>query len=269
MKLIDRFPEDLTEKKVFLFQKQVYYSKPERGGKDSYSISTQRYILAGVRAFCRWAFFAEYTNTNVSDRLELPTNVKTLPRDILSQDEVKKLMESVEISHPENFRDRAILELLYSCAIRADEMIRLDLLDVDFHTRVIHVRGKGGKERKVPMSLTATEWLESYVKTARCKLDRFDEPRALFLGKSGKRLAYSTINVRIQKHGVKAGIETKITAHVFRHTCATHLLKSGADLRYVQEFLGHESPNTTKIYTRVVIADLMEMHDKFHPRDRL
>ena len=203
---------------------------------------------------------------------------KLLPQSVLQHAEIKKLISRVPTNRPDGFRDRAMLELLYSSGLRAGEIVGIDVGDVDLKNRSVLVTGKGNKQRMVPFGRTAARYLESYWVAvrpflARCRPRGEDGPgrddrQALFLDHFGGRLSYGVLLKRIHRYADALGFEAAITPHTFRRSCATELIRGGANLYHVKELLGHESLNTLKHYTRLTIVDLKKTHEKCHPRER-
>lgn len=286
---IDSFPDGITEKSLLAYQKKLFYMRPQAPGpkrkrlpadsdipelkqksEKRYSIQTQRAAISIVKSFTLWLYARRILNRDPGALVPIPKPSKRLPRNIMDKDEVLRILSAPDLGTPLGYRDRTILEILYSCGIRASELCHLDLTDVDLQQRQMLIRdGKGGRDRQVPISPQSAEFVEGYILNVREKLDRGVEPQALILGKTGIRLIPTTLNITVQRIARKAGIERKINPHLWRHTCATHLTREGAGLRYVQEFLGHSDPRTTMVYTHIAITDLMDMHEKYHPREKL
>lgn len=203
---------------------------------------------------------------NPARALPLP-KIKALPRVLLSEEQVRRLMTDAFADTAVGQRDRAILETLYGTGVRPGECTRLNVSDLDLSRGVLLVRnGKGRKDRYVPVPARAQQALEEYLREGRCELVR--DGRELFVAKDGRRLTLDTLGVLVSKHGKQAGLRTPLTPYLFRHACATHLLRGGADVRHVQELLGHRNLQTTVIYTRVEISDLARMVRRCHPREK-
>jgi len=202
---------------------------------------------------------------NIAENLSLPRRWKRLPK-ALSNDEIKKLLEPENPETPENLCDQAILELAYASGLRLSELKNLRLEQLHLEAGFINVIGKGNKERVVPVGKKAVEALNRYITNARPKLVTPKSPANVFLTKRGTPFASVTLWLRIKKRIGRAGISRNITPHMLRHSFATHLLEHGADLRVIQELLGHASISTTEIYTHVAGNRLREIHKKFHPR---
>ena len=180
-----------------------------------------------------------------------------------TEQEVLILLNKPDIKTIKGIRDKAILELMYSSALRRMEVAKLDINHVNFEEKIVRVvNGKGNKDRVVPITKEARKWLKIYLEKARPLYNRNSQNKALFLGEWGRRLSAGMINTTIHYYASNL----KISAHSLRHAAATHMLKRGANIIYIQEFLGHSSPKTTQIYTKLYPKDLIEVYRRFHPR---
>ncbi len=190
-----------------------------------------------------------------------------LPRPILSQKEIDKLLATPNTSLPQGIRDRALIEVLYSTGIRVGELEKVTIHHVDLQTQTLQVRhAKGGRPRTVPLGKTATKWLKEYLTQVRPRLaKRRPFERHLFLVQGGRPLLQTQIRSLLLQYRKQASIKKSITPHILRHTCATHLLQQGADIRVIQQLLGHISLKSTTIYTRVAPIEVKAMHQKYHP----
>ncbi len=227
--------------------------------------------LSAVRSFYRYLVKHEYIDVNPSDAVQTPKQDQPIPT-YLPIDDMFRLLASVKTDTLLGLRNRAMFETLYSTGIRVSELAGLNIQDIDFHEHVIRVKGKGGHERMVPIGKTALVSIETYRKGIECK-DRAGQFQAetisggpLFLNKFNTRLSVRSIARILEKATRECGIAIPVSPHAFRHTFATHMLDAGADLRVVQELLGHKSLSTTQKYTHVSIDRLMEAYDKAHPR---
>ncbi len=231
---------------------------------EKYSPSTMERKLSTLRAF-----FRRLTQTGVLERnpgkdVDLPSKPKLLP-DFLTTGEATALVEAPGEDDPSSFRDSAILELLYATGMRSSEMAWLSVADIDFDRGFITVKGKGKKERLAPFGLKAGGALRRLLdETRRSEADRRGTP--VFLNREDKRLSSRSIHSIVKKYAKKAGLDRPVAPHRLRHTFATHLLDGGADLRAIQEMLGHSSLSTTQKYTHVSLSRLMEVYDDAHPR---
>lgn len=221
--------------------------------------------LAAIRAFFRVLREHGLIAQNPADLLPAPKKPQRLPR-ALKPSEVAALLDRIPQSAPLEMRDRAIFELAYACGLRAGEIVRLDVGSIDFDAEQVRVEGKGGKTRMVPVGEAALRALGRYLERARHALAAGDGETALFLSKSGRRLSTGDVRRRLRTWERQAAIQGGISPHVLRHSFATHLLEGGADLRAIQELLGHASLSTTQIYTRVDSARLKTAYSRSHPR---
>lgn len=237
-----------------------------RRGRGLSARSRQRHLVS-LRGFFRWAVRRGHLLTDPSSSLELPRVPRTLPRALLTVAEVKRLLQAVDVSDALGLRDRAALEVLYSTGIRRAELAALHLEDVTLEERRIRVRGKGNRERIVPLGKPAARAVRRYLEKARPTLLRRRSP-SLFLSARGETMDPRELLLRVRECARKAGIRKKIGLHTFRHSCATHMLRGGADIRYIQALLGHRSLTSTQVYTRVEVADLRRVLERCHPRER-
>jgi integrase/recombinase XerC/integrase/recombinase XerD len=221
--------------------------------------------LAAVRGLHAHLVAAGGADSNPADLLASPKLDSRLPR-VLGRDEVAALLDRIPATGPLEVRDRAIFELAYSCGLRAEEIVGLDLDDVDFESETVRVTGKGRKTRVVPVGEPAQRALRRYLDTARHGLGVSSREPALFVSRRGRRLGPSDIRRRLEKWVREAAVAGRISPHALRHSFATHLLEGGADLRSIQELLGHSSISTTQIYTRVEPSRLRREYAKSHPR---
>jgi len=230
-------------------------------GLSSSSISR---ALAAVRMLFKFLVVEGHVPKNVASTLESPHLWRRLP-DVLDVGDVEKLLAAPDLSKPLGVRDRAIIEVMYATGARVSETADLKLESVNFDFQFLRCFGKGSKERVVPIGRRAVDALRQYVADVRPRLDKRASP-LLFLSKSGRRLGREAIWARVRKHALIAGLRKKVSPHTLRHSFATHLLQGGADLRSVQEMLGHANIATTQIYTHVDKERLKTVHKKYHPR---
>tara|TARA_R100000935_G_scaffold55682_2_gene85970 strand:- start:64408 stop:65304 length:897 start_codon:yes stop_codon:yes gene_type:complete len=227
---------------------------------------SQSRIISGLRGFFAWLIFEEYRKTNPLELIESPKIGRKLP-DTLSVDEIDTLISSIDLSKPQGERNRAMLETLYACGLRVSELINLKISDLFFEEGFIKVTGKGDKERYVPIGTNTIQLIDTYKKQVR--VHQHPKPTAmdtLFLNRRGNGLTRAMIFTIVKNLAEKAGIRKTISPHTFRHSFATHLLENGADLRAIQQMLGHESITTTEIYTHIETSYLTEVMEKYHPR---
>jgi integrase/recombinase XerD len=239
----------------YLFQLQV-------SGKSPATISRH---LAAVKSFYRYVVSEGILQKDPSSDLETPKLPQKLPR-VLSFEEVDLLLSQPLISEPAGLRDKAMLELLYATGVRVSELVSLNLEQVSLKNRCIRCFGKGAKERIVPLGDVAARFLAEYLDRGRYKLVKPGETSAIFVNQRGGRLTRQGFWKIIKKYALKSGIEARITPHTLRHSFATHLLENGADIRSVQEMLGHADISTTQIYTHLTRKKLREVYDLTHPR---
>lgn len=221
--------------------------------------------IAALRAFYRFAENEKILPANIAENLSLPRRWKRLPK-ALTNDEIEKLLAPENPVSPQNLCDQAILELAYASGLRLSELKNLRLEQLHLESGFINVIGKGNKERVVPVGKKAVEALNRYIATARPKLVTPKSPGNVFLTKRGTPFASVTLWLRIKNRVRRAGVARNITPHMLRHSFATHLLEHGADLRVIQELLGHANISTTEIYTHVTGNRLRDIHRRFHPR---
>jgi integrase/recombinase XerD len=221
--------------------------------------------IAALRAFYRFAETEKLLPANVAENLSLPRRWQRLPK-ALSNDEIKKLLEPEKPETPESLCDQAVLELGYASGLRLAELRNLRLEQLHLDAGFINVIGKGNKERVVPVGRTAVAALNRYIETGRPKLVTPRSPANVFLTRRGTPFAAVTLWLHIKQRVSRAGVARNITPHMLRHSFATHLLEHGADLRVIQELLGHANISTTEVYTHVTGNRLRDIHRKFHPR---
>ncbi len=249
------------------YQRWLFHYRTE-GGKPL-AFSSQRFRLQKVKNFFRWLTKENVISSNPASELEMPRIERRIPRAILSEREVEKVLALADVTDVVGLRDRAIMEVLYSTGIRRAELTALDLFDIEPTRGVLTVRlGKGKKDRVVPIGERALAWIARYLDEARPQLVAPPEVLALFLSERGERLTpnYLTTHMRLYVHGAKLGKTG--SCHIFRHSMATLMLEGGADVRLIQEILGHAEMSTTAIYTRVSIRHLKRVHDATHPGAR-
>ena len=221
--------------------------------------------LAAMRSFFRTLREHGRIQQNPADLLSSPKRPSDLPR-VLSPAEVAALLDRIPVATPLELRDRALFELAYASGLRAEELVNLDVGSIDFDAEQVRVEGKGSKTRFVPAGEAALGSVARYLERARPALSGADGEQALFLSKSGRRLSTSDIRRRLRAWERHAGIPGALSPHALRHSFATHLLEGGADLRSIQELLGHSSVSTTQTYTRVDSARLKQAYARSHPR---
>jgi len=244
--------EDLTE---------FMYGEKQRGRLPS-SIARR---LAAVRMFHRFLVGERQADADPTESVETPRMWRHLP-DPLNIGDVERLLEQPDDDRWTGLRDRALLETMYASGLRASEAISLSVNDIDFDLGCLRCMGKGSKERVVPIGRKAQEAIRRYLAAARAKAAKPDTGPWLFVSRRGRRISRQTVWKVITRWARRAQIEKRVSPHTLRHSFATHLLERGADLRIVQELLGHASVSTTQIYTHVTTSRLKSIHKQFHPR---
>jgi integrase/recombinase XerD len=225
---------------------------------------TQSRVLSGIRAFFRFLLIEGEIDENPASLIESPKIGLKLP-EVLSVAEIDRIIEEIDLSKPEGHRNKAIIETLYGCGLRVSELVNLRLTDIHYKEEFVVVTGKGNKQRLVPVSQKALKEIDIY-KQDRNHLSVITDQNVLFLNRRGRRLTRAMIFTIIKDLAAKAGIKKNIHPHTFRHSFATHMIEAGADLRAVQEMLGHESILTTEIYTHIDRSYLRDTLIMFHPR---
>ncbi len=251
------FMKDLNRSTIL-----TYLNSLQTNGKATSTISRN---LAAIKSFYQYLVRERYLEKDPAAHLESPKLEKKLPK-VLSVHEVEELLKQPNALLPAGLRDKAMLELLYATGIRVSELISLNISDVNLDMGYIKCYGKGSKERIVPLGSIAAKCAQDYLNKGRPKLVRTYEEAALFINHHGNRLTRQGFWKIIKKYAQEANIIKDITPHTLRHSFATHLLENGADLRSVQEMLGHADISTTQIYTHVTRNHLKEVYDKTHPR---
>ena len=227
--------------------------------------TSQARIISGIRGFYKYCLLEEISKTDPSTLLDAPKTIRLLP-DTLSFEEIEQMIAAIDLSKPEGHRNKAILETMYSCGLRVSETVNLQLSCLFFNEGYVRVIGKGDKERLVPIGRDAMKYINIYRETDRNKVkikDGFED--IVFLNNRGASLSRVMVFYIIKDLALKAQITKDISPHTFRHSFATHLVEGGADLRAVQEMLGHESITTTEIYTHLDKEFLRSTLQKFHP----
>lgn len=228
--------------------------------------STQARVLSGIKAFFSYLMLEEIITIDPTTLIEAPKLSRKLP-DTLNINEINDLIEAIDASKAEGMRSKAILEVLYGCGLRVTELVELKISSIFWDTEFIKVIGKGNKERLVPIGTVALKYLAIYLQEVRVHLNiKKGQENFIFLNKFGSQLSRISVFTLIKSLAIKAGIQKSISPHTFRHSFATHLIEGGADLRAVQEMLGHASITTTEIYTHLDRDYLHSVITQFHPR---
>lgn len=260
-------PREITRPMLERYQKYLfYYRKPE--GKDSgapLTLSMQYQYLAPLKTWFKWLSRSHHILANPAADLDLPKQARRLPRSVPSVQEVEAILSEAEPDSAKGLRDRALLEVLYATGLRRMELPGVSIYDIDLNRGVLWVRhGKGGRERVVPLGDRAIAWLDKYLIEARPQL-LADDTIALFLTDYGEPMPPHYVADKVKRYMQFAGVNKPGSTHLLRHACATHMLEGGADIRYIQEMLGHANLQTTEIYTHVSIDKLIAVHGATHP----
>ena len=264
-------PREITRPMLERYQRFLfYYRKPE--GKDAgapLTIGMQYQYLAPLKTWFRWLSREHHILANPAADLDLPRQPKRLPRSVPSVQEVEAILAEAEHDNAQGLRDRALLEVLYATGLRRMELAGAAVYDVDLGRGILWVRhGKGGRERVVPLGERAKAWLDKYLTEARPQLLGVQDVQgrqALFVNDYGEPAHADFISGKVKRYMEFAGIDKVGSAHLLRHACATHMLEGGADIRFIQEMLGHANLETTEIYTHVSIDKLIAVHRATHP----
>ncbi len=223
--------------------------------------------LVPVNAFIQFLKNTEWMPNDPAAAITFAKEPRLIPQEILTREEMVDLIEAPDISTVLGYRDRTIMELLYTSAIRRNECRNLTVSDVNFEDGLLRVFGKGQKERMAPIGRIALKFLDNYVTSVRPLLMKNKPQKHLFLSARGNPLSRNVIGEFITRYTDQVNIEKRVTPHTFRHTCATLMLRNRADVRHIQALLGHESLTSTQIYTHVAVSDLREVLEKYHPRE--
>lgn len=235
-----------------------------QAGSGEVSARTQARLISGIRAFYRFLLIDGEIKENPSSLLESPRLGLKLP-EVLTIEEIDRIVDAIDLSKPDGHRNKAIIETLYGCGLRVSELVNLRLTDIHYGEGFVSVTGKGNKQRLVPVSGKALKEIDLY-RIDRNRLPVIHDENIVFLNRRGRRLSRAMIFTITRDLAGRAGILKKISPHTFRHSFATHMIEAGADLRAVQEMLGHESIMTTEIYTHIDRSFLRDTLIMFHPR---
>ncbi len=259
--------EDLTADVISDYQQSLAFSLTAKG--TLMTLRSQAQLLGAVKGFTRFLKKMDYLLNDPGQKIKPPRKPKTLPRTILSGSDIRKLLNVPDMRTHGGYRNRLILEILYDTAVRRDELSNIMIARLDLEAGFINITGKGSKDRVVPLSRRVCDLTKSYILSVRPAFVRNEDTGHLILNRWGRRMGGLGIWRVVKACADFAGIEKNTTPHGLRHTCATHMLKNGAPVRHLQEMLGHESLESTQIYTRVTISDLKAIHEKYHPSERL
>jgi integrase/recombinase XerD len=257
----------ITREAISSYQVELYEKLNRKGSPNT--VSYQNDMLSAVRQFMGFLKQHDYIVSDPSIDVPYAKAPKPLPRGVLTSSEARKVLHAPDTKSVIGYRDRTILEVLYSTGIRKEELNNLTISDVDYTDGFLRIEnGKGGKDRIVPLGRIACRYLENYMKSVRPELLRDPYEKHLFLSGRYRKLSRNVVWELIKKYARKAKIHKNVHPHTFRHTCATGMLRNKANIRVVQELLGHSSLNSTQIYTHLSITDLKEVHARCHPREK-
>ena len=257
----------ITSGTVADHQRDLFYLPTSRG--TARSVSYQNQAMHTLRSFFRFLKTEGYVAQDVAESLPLARTPHTLPRTILTPEEARKVIETPDTSCLLGYRDRTILETLYATGIRKSELMNLTANDVNLEEGVLRINGgKFNKDRVVPLTRLACSFLETYLKAIRPALLQGRVSDRVFISQRAAPLSKNALGELVEKYARIAGVNKHVTCHIWRHSCATHLVKNKASLRHVQELLGHRDLSTTERYLHLTIADLKEAHRQFHPREQ-
>ncbi len=260
------YPKQITRSILESYQRWIFHHRKKNG--KPLGVSTQSKYVGAVKYYFAWLCRHRVLEANPASEIELPRQEKRLPISALSIQEVETVLAQPDISDELGIRDRTILELFYSTGIRRAELAGLELPDLNRGKRLLSIRqGKGQKDRVVPVGARAMQWIDKYLEDVRPLLTINVAEPALFLTGYGRAFTPEALGREVSRYIAKADIGRRGGPHLFRHTCATHLLEGGADIRYIQQLLGHANLETTAIYTEVSIIQLQAVHSRCHPAE--
>ena len=258
--------EDLSADIFYEYQEELSFHITAKG--KLLTLRTQGQALGIVKAFTRFLKERDYLVCDPGEGIRLPRKPRRLPKTILSGNEIKKLIDAPDSRTNQGYRDKMMLELLYDTAIRRSELSGLRISDLDLKAGYVLIRGKGDKERVVPISKRVCGIVNNYILAVRPCLMQGEDDGYLILNRWGQRMDPNSIWAVVKRCVHLANLKKDVSTHTLRHTCATHMLRNGAPVRHLQEMLGHESLESTQIYTHVTINDLKEIHAKYHPSEK-
>jgi integrase/recombinase XerD len=261
-------PTEVTLPLIERYQRWLFHYRTQ-GGKPL-SIHSQRSYLAALRPFFKWLVQQRYILANPASEIVIPRKITHLPRDILTAEEAEQVLRQADLTEPLGLRDRVILETLYATGIRRFELMELKLYDLDLERGSAMIRqGKGKKDRVVPLGERCQAWIEKYLREVRPRLVVEPDDSTVFLNNLGEPFSPNGLTQLVRGYVLESGVGKKGACHLFRHTAATLMLEGGADIRYIQELLGHADLETTEIYTHVTIDKLQAVHRLTHPGAQL
>lgn len=262
-------PAEVTKPILERYQRHLFHYRREKDGR-GLGFRTQQVLLTAVRGFFRWLARQNVIPANPASELELPRKVKRLPGAVLTAGEVEHVFLQIPLDTAVGFRDRAMLEVLYATGLRRSELLHLKIFDLDFERGTIFVRqGKGKKDRILPISERARSWVKRYLDEVRPSLSAVPEEGWLFLTTLGERPTPELLTQSVHRYVKQAELGKSGSCHLFRHTMATLMLEGGADLRSIQEMLGHASLESTEVYTRISVRRLQAVYEATHPAAKI
>lgn len=255
--------EQITEDLLIDFI--LYVEKKQNKKRKIYSDKSVYRLISVLKSFFKYLIIEDIVKDNPAENIDSPKTSRILPT-VLTIDEVDKMLNMTDISDKFGLRDRAILETMYASGLRVSEVVNLELNNIFFQDGFLRIFGKGAKERIVPIGKSALMFIDKYCNESREKIKNTDSGNYAFLNFRGKKMTRMAVWNIVKKYSTAAGIKKEIHPHTLRHTFATHLLEGGADIRIIQEMLGHSDISTTQIYTHIDKEYLIEVHKTFHPR---
>lgn len=261
--LLEKLTADLLEE----YQQELAFRLTAKG--NLLASRTQAQLLSVVKTFTRFLKEKDYLVHDPGERVKLPKKPKRLPKAILTPTEVKRIHKAPDIRTNRGYRNRIILEILYDTGIRRAEVANIKITDLDLDAGYVHIRGKGNKDRVVPLSRRVCGLVRNYILAVRPVFVMNEDSGYLILNRWGRKMDPNGIWAVVKRCALLSGVKKNVTTHAFRHSCATHMLRNGAPIRHLQEMLGHESLESTEIYTHVTINDLKEVHTKYHPSEHM
>ena len=258
--------DGITKDVVRTYQVELYQCINIKGSQNT--IAHQNNMLSAVKQFLIFLHQRDYIVADPARDVQYAKQPKQLPRGVLTPSEARKILHAPDTKTVIGYRDRTILEVLYSSGLRKEEVNNLTLADVDYHDGFLRTTGKGQKDRIVPIGKIACRYLENYIKSVRPELIKDPYNNHLFLSVRGNRLSKNMVWELVKKYAKSAKIRKNVHPHTFRHSCATSMLKNKADLRTIQKLLGHSSLTSTQVYTHLSVTDLKDVHRRCHPREK-
>jgi integrase/recombinase XerD len=273
---IESYERDLRKFKLYLYNNNIrdlcHLSREQaldflQDLYKSQSESSVSRILSTLRSFYKFLMIEGVCKNNIWVQVNNPLKLRKIP-EILTIEEVDMFLESIPVSGKLEIRDRAMFEMLYSCGLRVSEIINLKMQNIDFEEELLRFRGKGNKERIVPVGERSMQFLKKYLRYSRSEIKKGSKTDFVFINRSGKKLTRQGFWKILKKYARKINMDKNLYPHIFRHSFATHMIQRGADLRTVQELLGHSSISTTEIYTTLDKKHIKEVYFKYHPREK-